>query len=119
LGGPLKLNHNPRNGPYFDGFQFQDNALGTPGTARRRFFSGPGLANFDMTLLKNVRLTESKSLQFRVDGFNIFNHAEFFGPQAVDGNIANLGTPTNPGTFGTVLSAQPPRLLQLAVKFSF
>jgi Carboxypeptidase regulatory-like domain/TonB dependent receptor len=119
LGGPLKLNHNPRNGPYFDGFQFQNNALGTPGTARRRFFSGPGLSNFDMALLKNVRFTESKSLQFRIDAFNIFNHAEFFGPQAVDGNIANLGTAANPGTFGTVLSAQPPRLLQLAVKFSF
>jgi hypothetical protein len=41
-GGPLHLNHNPRNGPYFDSSQFSENVLGTPGTARRRFFSGPG-----------------------------------------------------------------------------
>ena len=53
----------------------------------RRFFNGPGLNNYDMALLKNLRLTESKSLQFRVEAFNVFNHAQFFGPQAVDGNI--------------------------------
>jgi hypothetical protein len=115
LGGPLDLNRNPRNGrPYFNSAQFTENALGTPGTAKRRFFSGPGLDNYDMALLKNVRLTESKSLQFRLEGFNVFNHAQFFGPQSVDGNIGNLGT-----TFGQVINADPPRLVQLGAKFSF
>ncbi|HXC00813.1 MAG TPA: carboxypeptidase regulatory-like domain-containing protein [Terriglobales bacterium] len=113
-GGPLHLNHNPRNGPYFYSSQFSENALGTPGTARRRFFPGPGLSNFDMALLKNVRLNESKSLQFRLEGFNVFNHAQFFGPQSVDGNIADLGS-----TFGQVVSAQPARILQLGAKFVF
>jgi hypothetical protein len=112
-GGHLNLNHNPRNGgSYFDTSQFSENALGTPGTARRRFFYGPGMSNFDMALLKNVRLTESKSLQFRVEGFNVFNHTQFFGPQAVDGNIAS-------STFGEVLSAQPARIVQLGAKFVF
>ncbi|MFZ0880560.1 MAG: hypothetical protein WA002_13755, partial [Candidatus Acidiferrales bacterium] len=68
--------------------------------------------NYDMALLKNVRLTESKSLQFRLEAFNIFNHAQFFGPQAVDGNISS-------GTFGQVVSAAPPRLVQLGAKFVF
>jgi len=86
--------------------------LGTPGTSKRRFFYGPGLDNYDMALLKNVRLTESRSLQFRVEAFNIFNHAQFFGPQSVDGNIDS-------STFGDVVSAQPPRLVQLAAKFNF
>jgi len=114
-GGPLHLNHNPRNGNlYFDSSQFTDNILGTPGTARRRFFYGPGMSNYDMALLKNVRLTESKSIQFRMEAFNVFNHAEFFGPQSVDGNIANLST-----TFGQVISAQPPRLVQFGVKLLF
>jgi len=112
-GGPLDLNPNPRNGkPYFNTAQFLENNLGTPGTSKRRFFYGPGLDNFDMALLKNVRLTESKSLQFRIEAFNIFNHAQFFGPQSVDGNIDSL-------TFGDVVSAQPPRLVQLAAKFNF
>ena len=41
-GGALDLNHNPRNGQaYFNAAQFSQNALGSPGTAPRRFFSGP------------------------------------------------------------------------------
>jgi hypothetical protein len=112
-GGPLGLNQNPRNGrSYFNTAQFSENALGTPGTAKRRFFYGPGLDNYDMALLKTLRPTESTSLQFRVEAFNIFNHAQFFGPQSVDGNIGS-------STFGQVVSAAPPRLLQVAAKFIF
>ena len=91
---------------------FSENALGTPGNASRRFFYGPGMENFDMALLKNLRLTESKSLQFRVEAFNVFNHAQFFGPQSVDGNISS-------STFGQVVSAAAPRLLQAGAKFVF
>jgi hypothetical protein len=123
LGGALDLNHNPRNGqPYFNPSQFSENALGTPGTARRRFFYGPGMDNYDMALLKNVRLTESKSLQFRVEGFNIFNHAQFFGPQSVDGIcVGGLTSACNGGSssFGQVVNADPPRLVQLGTKFFF
>jgi hypothetical protein len=112
-GGPLNLNPNPRNGrPYFATPQFTENALGTPGTAKRRFFSAPGLNNYDLAILKNVHLSESKSLQFRLEGFNAFNHAQFFGPQSVDGNIGS-------STFGRVVSADPPRLVQLGAKFFF
>jgi hypothetical protein len=112
-GGPLNLNHNPRNGlSYFNASQFSENALGSAGTARRRFFYGPGMDNYDLALLKNVRLTEAKSLQFRIEAFNAFNHAQFFGPQAVDGNIDS-------STFGQVISAAPPRLVQFGAKFFF
>jgi hypothetical protein len=111
--GPLDLNHNPRNGQlYFNTALFSDNALGTPGTAARRFFHGPGINNFDLALLKNVRLTESKSLQFRLEAFNIFNHAQFYGPSAVGGNI-------NSSSFGKVVSAAASRILQVATKFAF
>ncbi|MGA8556308.1 MAG: carboxypeptidase regulatory-like domain-containing protein [Candidatus Acidiferrales bacterium] len=113
--GPLNLNGNPRNGkPYFNTTLFSQNALGTPGNAKRRFFYGPGLDNYDMALLKTVALTESKSLQFRLEAFNVFNRAQFFGPQAVDGNIGDVGS-----TFGQVVNADPPRLVQLGFKFLF
>jgi hypothetical protein len=111
--GSLDLNHSPRNGqPYFNTALFSENALGTPGNAQRRFFYGPGTANYDMALLKIVRLSESKSLQFRLEAFNVFNHAQFFGPQSVDGNISS-------STFGQVVSAAHPRLVQLGAKFIF
>jgi hypothetical protein len=70
------------------------------------------MENFDVALLKNLRLSEARSLQFRLETFNVFNHAQFFGPQAVDGNISS-------GTFGQVVSAAAPRLVQLGVKFIF
>jgi hypothetical protein len=111
--GALELNRNPRNGqPYFNTGLYSENALGTPGDASRRYFHGPGMQNFDMALLKNLRLTESKSLQFRLEAFNVFNHAQFFGPRSVDGNISS-------GTFGQVVSAAAPRLVQAGVKFTF
>ena len=111
--GSLDLNHNPRNGqPFFNASLFSQNLPGTPGSAKRRSFSGPGMDNYDMALLKSVRLTESKSLQFRFEAFNVFNHAQFFGPQSVDGNINSSG-------FGQVVSADPPRLVQLGAKFFF
>src|SRR5580698_6934777 len=112
-GAALNLNSNPRNGQaYFHTAAFTENVLGTPGTAKRRFFYGPGMNNYDLALLKNVRLTEAKSLQFRIEAFNAFNHAQFFGPQAVDGNISS-------STFGKVIGATSPRLVQLGFKFLF
>jgi hypothetical protein len=111
--GPLNLNGNPRNGmPYFNTSLFDLNALGTPGNASRRSFYGPGMLNFDLALLRTFRVTESKALQFRVETFNTFNHAQFFGPAAVNGTFgASL--------FGQVVQAAPPRLMQVALKFTF
>jgi hypothetical protein len=111
--GPLNLNGNPRNGlPYFNTSLFSANALGTPGNASRRTIHGPGMLNFDLALLRTFRLSESKALQFRLETFNTFNHAQFFGPVAVDGDFdSNL--------FGHVVRAAPPRLMQLALKFTF
>ncbi len=113
-GASLHLNQNPRvdGHNYFDTSVFSMNALGTPGTAKRRFFYGPGAANFDTSLAKNLPLTESKSLLFRIEAFNVFNHTQFFGPSSVDGNIGS-------STFGQAVSAASPRILQAAVKFSF
>jgi hypothetical protein len=111
--GPLELNSNPRNGrPYFNTALFSLQPLGTPGNARRRFFYGPGLDNYDMALQKSIPVTELKSLQFRFEGFNVFNHAQFYGPASVNGNISSA-------SFGEVVSAAAPRLMQAAVKFVF
>jgi hypothetical protein len=111
--GDLRLNHNPRNGRvYFDTTLFTPNALGTQGNARRRMFYGPGLYNFDMALHKVTVLGESKSLELRLEAFNIFNHAQFYPNGSVDGNI-------NDANFGKVQKAADPRIGQVAVKFTF
>ena len=112
-GAPLAINLNPRNGlNAFDTGAFSLAALGSLGNAPRRFFDGPGIENFDMALQKNVAIGESKSLQFRVEAFNVFNHAQFYGPAAVNGNITSAN-------FGQVVSAAPPRQMQIVAKFYF
>ena len=111
--GNMEINTDPRNGrPAFNTSLFSLPALGQMGTAARRFFFGPGIANSDLALLKRLDLTESKSLQFRVEAFNVTNHAQFYGAAAVSGNISSP-------SFGRVVSAADPRLLQVAVKFYF
>ncbi len=111
--GPLDINTNPRNGrPEFNTSLFAPETLGQLGNAARRFFYGPGIDNFDVQVTKMVRFTESKSLDIRVEAFNVFNHAQFYGPSAVDGEI-------NDPAFGQVVSAAAPRLVQLAAKFHF
>lgn len=60
-------------------------------------------------MLKNMSIRESKTLEFRAELFNAFNHAPFNAP---DGNINN-------STFGVLTSAQPTRIGRRAAKFMF
>ncbi len=111
--GALNLNHDPRNGePYFNTLLFSLPPLGSAGTAARRLLYGPGIENFDCALSKQINLGESRSLQLRLETFNTFNHAQFFGPATVNGEITS-------SAFGQVVSADAPRLVQLGAKFSF
>jgi hypothetical protein len=107
--GSLQFN-DPRSGkPYFDPSLFSPEALGQLGNANKRYFHGPGINNWDMALLKDTRITETKLLQFRLEFFNIFNHAQFENPP---GDILN-------GNFGYVTQARDPRIGQIALKFLF
>jgi len=113
-GAPLDLNTNPRNGrDAFNTAAFTTEAPGQLGNAPRRFFHGPGINNFDMTLTKLLRVNESKSFEFRVEAFNAFNHAQFYGPASVDGEV------NNDAHFGQTVSAASPRQLQVAAKVVF
>ena len=123
-GSPLRINRNPRTGqPYFNPNYFVQEPLGQVGNAMRRFFSGPGILNSDLALLKDTKITESRSLQFRAEAFNIFNHAQFNNPS---GNFNNTGTGQPgfnglgfTGGFGYITSARDPRIMQVALKLQF
>jgi hypothetical protein len=110
--GDLRLNRRPAGGaPAFNTDLFSLPALGTLGNARRRFFYGPGADNTDVALAKSVRI-EGGTLELRGEAFNVFNHGQFFGPAAVNGNISSA-------TFGQLQTATAPRLLQLSVRIKF
>ncbi len=89
--------------------QFADPTLGTFATTPRSICCGPGQNEWDITLSKKFSLTEARYFQFRADIFNLFNKTQFVNP---DGNFSD-------STFGQVLSARDPRLVQFALKFYF
>lgn len=112
-GSKLFVNKNPRSQqPYFNPNYFTFEPLGQVGNVMRRYFTGPGILNSDMALLKNTKITESDSLEFRAEAFNVFNHAQFNNPS---GQIDNAGA----GGFGFVTSARDPRIMQIALKLIF
>jgi hypothetical protein len=76
---------------------------------------GPGINNFDFALLKNTAVTEQTQLQFRALFFNIANHAQFVNPSAAPGASGDFVS----STFGQVIQARDPRLVQFAVKLIF
>jgi len=79
------------------------------GSAGRNIAQGPGYADWDFSVFKNIRVAESKEFQFRAEFFNILNHTNFRLPDS------DMNSPT----FNHILEAQPPRLIQLALKFNF
>lgn len=94
---------------YFNTAGFSLEPLGTLGTSPRRFFSGPGLNNWDVALRKTVPIHERYSFEFRAEFFNVMNHAQFNLPQ---GSFASA-------SFGRVTSARDPRIGQVALRFAF
>jgi hypothetical protein len=94
---------------YLDPTQFNDPALGTFATTPRSICCGPGENQWDLTFSKKVLISEARYFQFRTDIFNLFNKTQFVNP---DGNFSS-------STFGQVLSAREPRLVQVALKFYF
>lgn len=94
---------------YFNTDAFAVNAPGTFGNSGRNILRSPGFANVDFGLVKNVRVLRGHTLQFRTEFFNLFNRV-------------NLGNPVNSVSapnFGQIISAGSPRVIQLALKYSF
>ncbi|HUX45919.1 MAG TPA: carboxypeptidase regulatory-like domain-containing protein [Terracidiphilus sp.] len=95
----------------FDTTAFAQEPVGTFGNAGRNFFRGPGINNTDLSVLKDLRFTESSYLELRIEGFNLFNHTQFDGP---DGEFAD-----GPGSFGVITTAASGRVVQLGTKLYF
>ncbi len=79
------------------------------GNEPRNAVRGPGYADLDLSIVRNVALSPSLRLELRIEAFNVTNNT-------------NLGLPVadlNSATFGRILSAGPPRLMQFAAKLAF
>ena len=99
----------------FDTSVFATPRLGTIGSSPRTLCCGPGIDNVDFALLKDATLSERSRLQFRAEFFNILNHAQFENPSAAPGASGDFAS----STFGQVVQARDPRLIQFALKVIF
>ncbi|MEZ5402844.1 MAG: carboxypeptidase regulatory-like domain-containing protein [Bryobacteraceae bacterium] len=70
---------------------------------------GPGMHNWDVSILKNFPIGESLRLQFRGELFNAFNLVNFRNPAAVFGQPA----------FGRITAADPARIIQFGLKLYY
>jgi len=108
----------PNNGPRTTAEWFNTGAFqqlqpgGQParfGNEGRNVVEGPGFTQWDFSAIKNFRIRESTSLQFRAEFFNIFNQTNYRLPN----------NDINSPNFGKIQGALDPRLIQLALKFLF
>lgn len=81
----------------------------TFGNAGRALLTSPGLANVDLSLLKNHAIGERLGLQIRLEAFNALNRVNLEDPGR------SLGAPG----FGVIGAARDARTLQLGAKLTF
>lgn len=96
---------------FFNTSAFVANAAGTFGNTGRDAYSGPGYEDFDFSLARTFKIPfgDLQALQFRAESFNLLNRVNFLNPNA---SVAS-------SSFGTISSANDPRILQFALKYSF
>jgi hypothetical protein len=92
-----------------DSFDCNNVPIFTFGDMGRNVIRGPGINNWDLSITKKTSITESKSLEFRAEFFNAFNHAQFLNPDNAGGS----------GTFGQILADRGPRILQFGLKLYY
>ncbi len=85
------------------------NTLGTFGNLGRNVLFGPSNFEFDAALSRRFAIRERLGLEARFEAFNVINHANFNDPT----------TTLNSSTFGKILGAGDPRILQFAVKLHY
>jgi hypothetical protein len=96
---------------------FKAPATGKYGNLGRDTFHGPSAFNWDLSLFKNFKITEAQAVQFRAEGFNIFNTPQFANPSATLSSPANFGRTLS--TIGAVGGFGSNRQIQFALRYSF
>jgi hypothetical protein len=111
IGDPLPRGFNQTIDQWFDPSAFAETAAFTYGNCGFNTVRGLGSKTMNMSLFRNFPLTATRRLEFRVEGFNVFNWTNYDFPAASVSNAATFGKVTS--TLGD------PREIQLAVKFYF
>jgi len=108
---------------WFNPNAFTPAAYGTFGNLGRGVYEGPGLAEVDLSVLKDIPVTERVKLQFRAEFFNLLNHTNYASPnQTVFTNTGSATAPvyTFSPSAGLITNlATTPRQIQFGLKLTF
>jgi len=107
IGNAIPANQNV--GQWLVGSAFQSPSAGTYGNLGINAFPGPGILQFDMGISRLFPIRERRKLELRGEAFNVLNRLNANNPTAT----------LNSSTFGRILTAADPRILQVALKLVF
>jgi hypothetical protein len=120
LQNPLCPNPGPAPSCWINPNAFATPALGTLSGTGRNNIPGPGFWQFDTAISREFRVRELGALEFRAEAFNVTNSMRpGISLPSLQSGASGLGLTIGTPTFGTITSALDPRILQLAMKFSF
>jgi hypothetical protein len=94
---------------WFSTEAFKVNAPGTYGTSGRNILRGPGRFNIDFSAAKSFSIREHVRLQYRLELFNALNHT----------SLNNPDTSVSSGSFGQIVTAGDPRIMQMVLRLAF
>jgi hypothetical protein len=94
---------------YLNPAAFAQPALGSLGNMGPRNIKGPNSWQFDLALSRVFGITEAQRLEVRAEAYNVTNSLRPLNPVTVHRS----------GTFGQILTASDPRILQFALKYVF
>jgi hypothetical protein len=98
---------------------------GTVGNSRRNQLIGPGLSQLDMTVIKNTKITERLTVQFRWEVYNVLNRANFYSipNQTIGGGISagfgQISSTPDVHVGNPVIAQGGPRNMNFALKILF
>ncbi len=99
---------------------FANPALGALSATGRDNIPGPSFFNMNASLIRDFSIREKYTLEFRAEAFNLTNTLQpGISLPSLAAGASGLGLTLGTPTFGEITSAQDPRILQLALKFTF
>jgi len=119
VGNPARPSGVSKVKEYFNTASFVPATIGTFGNIGRNSLRGPGYADVDTSIFKNMFTGDRVSAQFQAEAFNTFNRVNFGNPtNSADANTAPVATVSS-GTYGQITSANSPRVFQFGLKLLF
>jgi hypothetical protein len=96
---------------------FAPPAVGSIGNSAKYLIRGPGVNNFDLSVIKSIVVREPFKVQLRCELYNAFNHTQF---SAID-TTARFDAQSRQvnATFGQYTAAGNPRIMQIAIRAQF